>query len=498
MLFNSLDFLIFLPIVVGVYYIIPKKYSNFWLLVASYYFYMSWNAIYALLILFSTFTTWLCAGVMTKNEQNAIAKKSALTVNILLNVGILFTFKYYGMFTTAITNAFSSVGMEVVFPALTLLLPVGISFYTFQALGYSIDVYRNTVKHEKNFLDYALFVSFFPQLVAGPIERSANFLPQIKKYRFFDYENFKIGGRLMLLGYFKKVAVADNLAILVDKYYANSEIWPAPLAVLTLVAFSAQVYFDFAAYSDIARGCAKILGIDLMKNFNHPYCSTSFSMFWTRWHISLSSWLQDYIFTPLVWSRWTSKIGLLSKITKDKPPIYSSLLIVFLISGLWHGAAWTFVVWGALQGIFRIGETILKKKFKSSKDKKEKTPKFVKQLIVFSLWTLSLIFFRSPTIMGAVTVFEGLAVGWGSLFNIGLITEQILELFGSVNALIGIVVSVTAICIIECIEVKTNKDFHELFSNKSFAYRWAVYYVLLFLIVAFGAFEQSSFIYFQF
>ncbi len=486
MLFNSINFLIFLPIAVGMYYIIPKRYCNLWLLLVSYYFYMSWNAIYMLLIFFSTLSTWLCAGLITKYRQKSVVKKSALAVNILLNVGILFTFKYYGMFTSTITDAFAAIGIDVLFPSLTLLLPVGISFYTFQALGYSIDVYRNSIQHEKNFLDYALFVSFFPQLVAGPIERSSNLLPQFEKDRSFCYENFKIGGRLMLLGYFKKVAVADNLAVMIDEFYLRPEIWPAPLGVLTIVAFSLQVYFDFSGYTDIARGCAKILGIDLMKNFDHPYCATNFSMFWSRWHISLSTWFKDYLYIPLGGSR------------KGTARTYINLLIVFLVSGLWHGAAWTFVIWGALQGIFSVAELFIKKTFVRAKNTALKIPNIAKQFTVFTLWTLSLVFFRSESIGSALSVFKGLTIGWGTLLDTNGIIEQLFVLFGDINSLLGILLCVAVILTIESIEVVKGKDFHELFNNKPFVCRWGIYYALLFIIVAFGAFGQSSFIYFQF
>ncbi len=485
MLFNSVQFLIFLPVVVAAYYLLPPKFRNVWLLAASYYFYMSWNAVYALLIFFSTLTTWICAGLVSKHRQSAVMRKSALACNIVVNLGILFTFKYYDMFTSSIVGALAPFGIEVGFPALSLLLPVGISFYTFQALGYSIDVYSGTIEHERNFLRYALFVSFFPQLVAGPIERSKNLLPQFTVTQTFKYENFKVGGRLMLLGFFKKVAIADSLAVVVDRFYSQVDIWPAPIAVIALVGFAIQLYCDFSAYSDIARGCARILGIKLMKNFDHPYVATSISDFWSRWHISLSTWFKDYLYIPLGGNRK----GLIRG--------YINIFITFVVSGLWHGASFTFVIWGAIQGALRVIENFLRK-LRGKKSTDNWMVITVKRLVVFGCWTMSLVFFRSETLSQALDVMSGLLVGWGSLFDFDMISGQVVALFGDVNLLLSALVCVVALVAIEAVEIRKQSDFHTLVGTKHFALRWGIYYALLFGIAIFGSFGQSAFIYFQF
>lgn len=298
MVFNSIHYLIFFPIVVFGYFIIPDKFKKLFLLVASYYFYMCWIPQYVLLMIFSTVSTYF-TGFLINQTTSIRHRKYALTINIIVNLGILFVFKYFNFFSSSIQSTLAGLDIQITGFQSSLLLPVGISFYTFQALGYSIDVYRENIKHEKSFINYALFVTFFPQLVAGPIERAKDLLPQLsKKYRF-EYGRTVTGLRLMLIGMFKKVAVADVVAIYVNQVFNNVNQYNGIVLLVAIFLFSIQIYCDFSGYSDIAVGSAKVLGIDLMENFKTPYLSTSLSGFWKRWHISLTTWFRDYVYIPL-------------------------------------------------------------------------------------------------------------------------------------------------------------------------------------------------------
>ncbi len=338
--FNSIQYLLFLGLNLLVYYLLPRRARNVQLLLASYFFYMCWNPAYALLMLFSTAVTYGC-GLLV---GNAVWGKRRLWValSLLLNLGVLFFFKYYNFAAGLLSDAVHAAGLGLDVPLLDVLLPVGISFYTFQALGYTIDVYRKDVAAEKNFIDYALFISFFPQLVAGPIERSGNILHQLKEYHPFRYENIKTGVYPVLWGLFKKVVIADNMAVLVNNVYNNPQSQGGGAFLLATVAFAFQIYCDFSAYSDIARGSARMLGFRLMENFHCPYFATSIQDFWRRWHISLSSWFKDYLYFPLGGSR------------KGKARTCLNVMIVFFVSGLWHGAALTFVAWGLLNGLYQV------------------------------------------------------------------------------------------------------------------------------------------------
>ena len=341
MLFNSIDFLIFLPIVLVIYYIIPMKYKHIWLLISSYYFYMCWNAKYVLLIFVSTVITYLSGILIDKVEKtwpdvNDIGKykKLILAISFVSNLGILFYFKYINFTLDIVTRVLSKMNISMNVPVFDVILPVGISFYTFQALSYSVDVYRGEVAPEHDFFRYALFVSFFPQLVAGPIERSKNLLTQLREPRKFDFGYAFDGILLMLWGFFLKIVLADRIAIFVDTVYGDCEHYQGIYLIVATVLFAVQIYCDFSGYSSIAMGTAKLLGIELMDNFNAPYLSTSVADFWRRWHISLTSWFKDYLYIPL----GGSKKGILRK--------YLNKMIVFMLSGLWHGAQLTFVVWG--------------------------------------------------------------------------------------------------------------------------------------------------------
>lgn len=354
MLFNSLQFLIFLPIVVAVYYLIPRPAKHLWLLAASYYFYMCWNAAYALLMLLSTAVTYLCGlglDALGRRELPALKKlrlrRTVLWASLLINLAILFFFKYFNFAVDSLNALLIHAGLQLNRPSFDVLLPVGISFYTFQALGYTIDVYRGDIYAEKNFFRYALFVSFFPQLVAGPIERSKNLLKQLAVPKKCSYDNLREGLLLMLWGFFLKIVVADRLALFVDTVYGQDyQNFGGVIVIIATVFFAIQIYCDFGGYSSIAMGAAKMLGIDLMENFNTPYLSMSTAEFWRRWHISLSTWFREYVYIPLGGNRRGLKRQLLN------------IFIVWALTGLWHGASWNFVLWGLYYALWLTAEKV--------------------------------------------------------------------------------------------------------------------------------------------
>ncbi len=343
MVFNSGSFLLFFPIVVCVYFLLPKLLKNFWLLLASYYFYMSWDAKYGLLLLGCTLITYLASLVIEFGQKKHERKGTVyLVLALLLIFGLLFYFKYINFVLESVQGILGYFGVTLSVPAFDIVLPVGISFFTFQAAGYLIDVYRGDIYAEKNFFRYALFVSFFPQLVAGPIERSKNLLKQLDRGYSFEFERVREGIYMMLWGFFMKLVIADRAAILVDQVFNNLQDKPGSAVVLATVLFAFQIYGDFGGYSMIAIGAAKVIGIDLMRNFDSPYFAVSSADFWRRWHVSLNTWFRDYLYIPLGGNRH----GVLRK--------NLNLLIVFLVSGLWHGANWTYVVWGGINGLYQI------------------------------------------------------------------------------------------------------------------------------------------------
>ena len=427
MLFNSIDFLIFLPIVLVIYYIIPMKYKHIWLLISSYYFYMCWNAKYVLLIFVSTVITYLSGILIDKVEKtwpdvNDIGKykKLILALSFVSNLGILFYFKYINFTLDIVTRILSKVNISINVPVFDVILPVGISFYTFQALSYSVDVYRGEVAPEHDFFRYALFVSFFPQLVAGPIERSKNLLTQLREPRKFDFGYAFDGILLMLWGFFLKIVLADRIAIFVDTVYGDCEHYQGIYLIVATVLFAVQIYCDFSGYSSIAMGTAKLLGIELMDNFNAPYLSTSVADFWRRWHISLTSWFKDYLYIPL----GGSKKGSLRK--------YFNKMIVFMLSGLWHGAQLTFVVWGAINGLYQvIGEILMpiREKVSDALGVNRDSEGFyvLRAIVTFTMIDFSWIFFRADSLGRAVYIIKSIFNAeniWtlfdGSLYNCGL------------------------------------------------------------------------------
>jgi alginate O-acetyltransferase complex protein AlgI len=394
MLFNSLHFLLFFPIVTLVYFLIPHRYRWALLLVASYYFYMVWRPIYALLIVGSTLVDYIAAIQMSKTDREGI-RKLYLFSSLVANLGILFIFKYYGFFIDTL-NAFTANNFDVIY----LLLPMGISFYTFQTLSYTIDVYRKQREPEYHIGYFALYVTFFPQLVAGPIERSDRLIPQLRKEQAFDYVRTVEGLQRMVWGFFKKVVIADNLAVAVNHVYGNVEEMSGLTLLIATGFFAYQIYCDFSGYSDIAIGSAKILGIDLMENFKRPYFSTSIKEFWSRWHISLSTWFRDYVYIPLGGSK------------KGSVRTYVNVLIVFLISGLWHGASWMFVIWGAIHGLYQLYE----KATYNIRDRLWKIFKLdgtwiqwtMKWIVTMGVVLISWIFFRAENIDDAMFILKSI------------------------------------------------------------------------------------------
>ena len=427
MLFNSIDFLIFLPIVLVIYYIIPMKYKHIWLLISSYYFYMCWNAKYVLLIFVSTVITYLSGILIDKVEKTwsdvdklGKYKKLILALSFVSNLGILFYFKYINFTLDIVTRVLSKMNISMNVPVFDVILPVGISFYTFQALSYSVDVYRGEVAPEHDFFRYALFVSFFPQLVAGPIERSKNLLTQLREPRKFDFGYAFDGILLMLWGFFLKIVLADRIAIFVDTAYGDCEHYQGIYLIVATVLFAVQIYCDFSGYSSIAMGTAKLLGIELMDNFNAPYLSTSVADFWRRWHISLTSWFKDYLYIPLGGSRR----GTFRK--------YINKMIVFILSGLWHGAQLTFVVWGAINGLYQvIGEVLMPIRKKVSDiigiNRNSEGVYALSVLATFALVDFTWIFFRADSLGRAIYIIKSILNTeniWtlfdGSLYNCGL------------------------------------------------------------------------------
>ncbi len=348
MTFNSFEFLIFFPIFLLCYFLLPKKLKMPAMLALSYWFYAAWNFRLLALIIFTTAVSYFCALAIEKTEKKGL-KKLCITLTLIVCLGTLFFFKYYNFMAGTVSGVMSAINGKAYDFSLNLILPVGISFYTFQTLSYAIDVYRGDIKAERNFFWYALFVSFFPQLVAGPIERPDNLLPQLKEFHRLTAENAFLGMQKMAVGFFKKIAVADILAGYVNSVYNDIGNATATGIIIATVLFAVQIYCDFSGYTDIAIGCSRIMGIRLMQNFDRPYSARSIKEFWDRWHISLSTWFRDYLYIPLGGNRCS------------RARYYLNLFVVFLVSGLWHGANWTFVIWGALHGFFRIFGSATKK-----------------------------------------------------------------------------------------------------------------------------------------
>ena len=437
MTFNSWEFLLFYPAVALLYFLLPKKMKWPMLLLASYFFYGCYQFDLLPLIVATTLVSWIASHIVYRSKSKAL-RRICLTVTLLVCFGVLFFYKYFDFLSGSVTGLIEYFGGTPEPFMLNLVLPVGISFYTFQTLSYVIDVYRGDVEPEKNPFFYALFVSFFPQLVAGPIERPGNLIPQLKEAHKWSGDNFVKGSKHMLVGFFKKICVADMISIYVNAIYNNASEASALGIVIASMLFAVQIYCDFSGYTDIAIGCARIMGIRLMKNFNHPYVATSIKEFWSRWHISLSTWFKDYLYIPLGGNRCAKWRHLMN------------LFIVFLVSGLWHGAAWTFVIWGALHGVYQIFGTLTWKsrnKLLSKVKLSERNFLVVgfRRLVTFALVCFAWIFFRANSISDAFTLLSTLfsAQGWSVgftdvIFGLELDFASIAMTVLSILTLIGI------------------------------------------------------------
>jgi alginate O-acetyltransferase complex protein AlgI len=470
MLFNSFEFAIFLPIVFLLYWFIFNKqvrWQNLFLLVVSYIFYGWWDWRFLLLIAFST-TLDFWVGVQLGKITDARKRKIVFGLSCLVNFGFLGFFKYFNFFVDNFIAAFDSVGYQIPAMPLKIILPVGISFYTFQSISYTADVYLKKLKPTNNFILFAAFISFFPQLVAGPIERAINLLPQFNKRRQFNYEEAKQGMQQISWGLFKKIVIADTLSGYVDHIFTNYQVLPGSTLLLGAIYFAVQIYCDFSGYSSIAIGTAHLFGFTLMKNFNYPYFSKNVAEFWRNWHISLSTWFRDYVYIPLGGS-----YGTLGRVILNT-------LIVFALSGFWHGANWTFIVWGLLNGIFIIPTIILAKKKKA-----ESTSFIVGSLqigVTFFLITMTWIFFRSQNIGQAFGYFK-------ILFSKSLFTYPVQH---------GMAMVLPLIIILFVIEWVRKKNISIFQSTAMPVYvRWSAYLIIVVTCLAFFK-QNQAFIYFQF
>lgn len=478
MLFNSLQYAVFLPIVFVLYWITPHKRRWLVVLLSSYYFYMNWHAKYLLLIVFITGVSYAGA-ILVEREKNVGRKKLWVGTVIVISLALLFVFKYFSFVSGLIANLLNMVSVPASGIVLSLLLPVGISFYTFQAIGYTIDVYRGDIPAEHHPGKYAAFVAFFPQLVAGPIERTHNLLPQLKEERFFDYGQATYGLKLMAWGYFKKIVVADTLAVYVDKIYDDMHFFSGFARLMVIFFFAIQIYCDFSGYSDIARGTAKLFGVELMENFRSPYFSTSVHEFWRRWHISLSTWFRDYVYIPLGGNR-------VSRLRNA-----FNVMITFLLSGLWHGASLTFVVWGGLHGGLQVAE---KQWDIYKKEGKHKIPYVIKVTVNFIVISALWVFFRAQSFKEAAYMlvywYQGLnhPVTWivGGFGNLGI----------SAMTAVKLLLMILLLAAFDYISLK--KDVIDCIGRWKLPYRWAVYIGLVVLIFLWAPAVSAEFIYFDF
>jgi D-alanyl-lipoteichoic acid acyltransferase DltB (MBOAT superfamily) len=481
MLFNSLTFLLFFPITTIIYFALPHKARWAWLLTASCYFYMFFKPVYILILLFTIVIDYF-AGLLLEKTTDPGKKKRWLVLSLVANIGILAVFKYYNFLNDNISGLYALLGGKNPIPYLNILLPIGLSFHTFQAMSYTIEVYRGNQKAERHFGIYALYVMFYPQLVAGPIERPQNVLHQFHERHYFNYDNAVTGLRLMLWGFFKKVVVADRLSVFTDMVYDSPNDYHGFQVILATVFFAFQIFCDFSGYSDIALGSAKVMGFDLMVNFNKPYFSKSISEFWRRWHISLSTWFRDYLYIPLGGNRVSAGRN------------YFNQFFVFMVSGLWHGANWTFVIWGSLHGAYLIvarltGDTRAAIRKALFIDRVPFIDKVVQGTVTFVLVCFAWIFFRAANISTAATIItNGMDISRKQLgiYMLGKDTYNFILCF-------------VFILLMESVHwLLRKKDLNQLMNEQHYLVRWIAYIIFVLLIIDFGVFEDKQFIYFQF
>ncbi len=488
MLFNSINFAIFLPIVFILYWFVTNKklhYQNILLLIASYFFYACWDWRFLFLLMFSTLLDFFTGIQMCKSTRLS-KRRFWFWLSVCVNVGFLGIFKYYNFFAESFAAFLSNFGLNVHPATINVILPVGISFYTFHGLSYVIDIYKGRIKAERNFIEYAVFVSFFPLLVAGPIERATHLLPQIKRKRIFDYTKAVDGLRQILWGLFKKIVIADNCAEFANMIFNNSDIYSGSTLLLGAVFFAIQIYCDFSGYSDIALGTARLFGIDLLRNFAFPYFSRDIAEFWRHWHISLTTWFRDYLYIPFGGSRG------------GKLQTVRNTFIIFLVSGFWHGANWTFIVWGALHALYMMPSILLKRNRRNldivAQGKMLPSIKeFSSMVFTFALATFAWIFFRAESVGAAISYIAG-------IFSKSLFTFSIREIANDPRQLAGLASLSVWLCLFFVIEWLGREQQHAL---AKFGFAWkrpvrlAFYYILLIVMFLFAG-SQQQFIYFQF
>lgn len=488
MVFNSIDFLIFFPFVVAVYFIIPSKIRYIWLLVASYYFYMGWNPKYAILIAVSTVITYMSSLLIEffHGKDQYKLEKLCLWGSLISNLSILGLFKYANFFLSNLSRVLIYVGFAPIDRRLDLLLPVGISFYTFQALSYTLDVYKGKIGAERNLLKYALYVSFFPQLVAGPIERSVNLLPQLQNIdniKVWDYERVKKGLLLMMWGLFQKLVIADRASLLVDIVINNYSYYGFFEISIAIFLFAIQIYCDFGGYTNIAIGAARVMGFSLMNNFKQPYLAMNIKEFWRRWHISLTSWFTDYLYIPLGGNR------------KGNIRKYLNILVVFGISGLWHGASWNYVAWGIIHAVFQIiGDMKNNKIIKTQNYEDISLSRRIRKCIgTFVLVDFAWIFFVCGSLSHALKLIKQMLLCFQTtgIYEIGLDRGNWCFLMFGIFILL----------LVDILHEK-NVSIFKLVDSQEVWFRWMLYLGLIWTIIIFGiygvAYDTSTFIYFQF
>jgi D-alanyl-lipoteichoic acid acyltransferase DltB (MBOAT superfamily) len=480
MLFNSLPFALFFSFVVAVYFVLPARHRWCFLLGASYLFYMCWRVEYVLLIVIATLVIYWTGLRMGQSEERS-KRVPYLVLGLAVNLGLLVSFKYFHFFRSSLGVILNQFGLEVALPDLNVLLPVGISFYTFQTLSYSIDVFRGTREPERHLGLLALYIVFFPQLVAGPIERSTHLMPQFKQVNTFAYDRVAYGLKRMFWGCFKKMVIADRLAQYVDHVYAHPEGSAWITLIIATYFFAFQIYFDFAGYSDMAVGAAKVLGYDLCENFRRPYASRSLREFWHRWHISLTTWFRDYLYVPLGGSR----VG--------KARYVRNVMVVFLCSGLWHGANWTFLLWGFVHGVCFLLLDFSRPVYARLARYLRPVPRlsnFVSTLLVFQLVACTWVFFRANRVQDVAIIFSRIFHLSGAVCFMDVVGP--LGLFGFLSV---VVLSIAA----EYVEfLNSGTETPPYWADRPAWARWSFYYALVGIVLALGVFDECPFLYFQF
>ncbi|MDR0272458.1 MAG: MBOAT family protein [Clostridiales bacterium] len=482
MLFNSSLFIVFFITVVLIYFLSPHKLRWGILLVASCIFYMAWNPAFIMLVVFSAFSSWFASLQIHKFSDKPAKRKTILIISLLISFGVLFVFKYLGFINESIADLLSMLGVEFSVSKFSIILPLGISFFTFQAVGYTVDVYGKKTVPEKKFFKYLLFIAYFPQLVAGPIERYESLAPQLfgeKSEKKFNIDNLIIGIKFMAFGFFKKIVIADRIAVAVNTVFNAPHLHGGLAFVIASVLFTFQIYCDFSGYSDIALGCSKVLGIDITQNFRQPFFSKNIREFWQRWHISLSFWFRDYLYIPLGGSRCSSARK------------YFNVFITFLISGIWHGANWTFAIWGALHWVFQLFSDLI------HGARKKIVPDIFGRISTFCLVSFAFIFFRANSVADAFYIVRNLFSDFSKLSDMQYI---FFTLNGFGFTFFELIVSICFIIFLSVADgISGKENIHSVLERKSFALRFAFYIFIFTSILVMGVYDNASdFIYFQF